>query len=125
MIRLARHPKGEALALIPQIARAEGISAGLLARAFQKMARAGLVETQRGAAGGVSLGRPADEISLRDIVEAVEGPVELNRCLSLRNPCANAKLCPLSAVWREAQEKMLEVLGKVTLAQVNAPATGA
>ncbi len=68
----------------------------------------------------VALAKAADQISLRDIIEAVEGPVELNRCLSANDRCKNAETCPLSGVWREAQARMLDVLAGVTLAKVAA-----
>ena len=117
MIRLARDG-GDSLALIADIAAAEGVSKSFLAKQFQRLVKAGLVESSRGAAGGVALARPAEQISLRDIIEAVEGPVELNRCLSASDRCKNADTCPLSDVWREAQTRMLDVLGGVTLAKI-------
>jgi len=117
MIRLAKGD-GASLALIADIAEAEGVSKSFLAKQFQRLVKAGLLESSRGAAGGVGLAKPADQISLRDIIEAVEGPVELNRCLSADDRCQNAAKCPLSDVWREAQEKMLAVLGNVSLAKV-------
>jgi Rrf2 family protein len=118
MIYLSQQPREE-LTLIPEIAKAQKVSASFLAKIFQVLAKAGLVESQRGAAGGVNLAREPREISLRHIVEAVEGPVAINRCLRAKNPCENTRTCPLASVWREAQEKMLEVLEKVTLDRVN------
>ncbi len=120
MIRLSSDA-GNGLALIADIAKAEGVSKSFLAKQFQRLVRAGLVESSRGAAGGVALARAADQISLRDIIEAVEGPVELNRCLSASDRCKNAETCPLADVWREAQTRMLDVLAGVTLAKVAAP----
>ena len=117
MIRLAKNG-GDGLALIADVAQAEGVSKSFLAKQFQRLVKAGLLESSRGAAGGVALAKPADQITLRDIIEAVEGPVELNRCLSMNDRCANADDCPLAPMWREAQEKMLEVLAKATLAQI-------
>ena len=118
MIRLARGNGSDDLVLISDIAEEEGVSKSFLAKQFQRLVKAGLLESSRGASGGVGLARPAGEITLRDIVEAVEGPVELNQCLSAKDRCKNAPNCPLSPVWREAQERMLDVLSRVTLAQV-------
>lgn len=117
MIRLAK-ANGEKRVLIANIAKEEGMSKAFLAKQFQRLARAKIVDSTRGAQGGIALARPAAEINLRDIVEAVEGPVELNRCLARKNRCKNAPSCPLADVWREAQEGMLAVLEKTTLAQV-------
>ena len=91
------------------------MSSSFLAKIFQSLAKAGLVESTRGAAGGVALGRPANEISLRDIVEAVEGPMALNDCLLSDDPCENAEDCPVAPVWREAQDRLLTVLQSATL----------
>ena len=118
MVRLAKMNGGDGLALIADIAREEGVSKAFLAKQFQRLVRAKLVESSRGASGGVALARPASEITLRDIVEAVEGRIELNECLSAAERCKNAETCALSAIWREAQEKMLDVLSKATLAQI-------
>ena len=118
MIYLSQQPR-EHLTLIADIAHAEGVSASFLAKIFQSLAKAGLVESQRGAAGGVSLGRPAERISLKNIVEAVEGPMALNRCLLPERPCENATNCPVAPVWREAQAQMLAVLANATLDKFN------
>jgi Rrf2 family protein len=118
MIYLAKQPREE-LTLISEIAKAQKVSASFLAKIFQGLSKAGLVDSVRGVAGGVNLARDPKEISLRNIVEAVEGPVALNRCLRKKDPCENTRTCPLADVWREAQEKMLEVLETATLASVN------
>ena len=118
MMYLARRGTDD-LTLIGDIAKAEKLSSSFLAKIFQGLAKTGLVESHRGAAGGVSLGRPADEISLRDIIEAVEGPVALNRCLLEDDPCEKAANCPLAPVWREAQARLLGVLEDATLDKFN------
>ncbi len=115
MVYLSQQQSTDALTLIADIARTQKVSSSFLAKVFQSLSRAGLVESQRGAAGGVALGRPAHEISLRDIVEAVEGPVALNVCLVSDDPCENAENCPLAPVWREAQKRLLTVLESATL----------
>lgn len=115
MVYLSQQQSTDALTLIADIARTQKVSSSFLAKVFQSLSRAGLVESQRGAAGGVALGRPAHEISLRDIVEAVEGPVALNECLVSDDPCENAENCPLAPVWREAQKRLLTVLASATL----------
>ena len=118
MVYLASRPK-DTLTLISDIANAQDVSASFLAKIFQGLSKAGLVESQRGASGGVSLGRDAEEISLRHIIEAVEGPMALNRCLMTENPCENTATCLLSPVWKEAQDRLLEVLEGFTLDKVN------
>jgi len=119
MIHLARR-SGDGAVRISEIARAQNVSASFLAKVFQGLRKAGLVTSQRGVGGGVMLGRPADRITLREIVEAIEGPVAINRCLLPEDPCEHAATCPVAEVWRRAQGRMLEVLEGVTLAQLSA-----
>ncbi len=116
MVHLARKPKDE-LILIADIAKSEGVSVSFLAKIFQKLSKVGLIESQRGATGGVSVGRVPSEISLKLIIEAIEGPFALNRCLLIENKCDRADGCLISNVWHKAQSKMLEVLEEATLDQ--------
>ena len=116
MVHLAGKPKNE-LILIAEIARSEGVSVSFLAKIFQKLSKAGLIDSQRGATGGVSVGKVPSEISLKLIIEAIEGPFALNRCLLIEDRCVRADRCPISSVWRKAQSRMLEVLEEATLDQ--------
>ena len=119
MLYLAQQP-ADGLTLIADVARSQGVSAGFLAKIFQELARAGLVDSYRGAGGGVSLGKRADAINLRMIIEAVEGPVALNNCLAQDERCANVGSCCLAETWRQAQEAMLTVLERKNLGELAA-----
>jgi len=123
MVYLAGQPR-DGLTLISEIAKAEDVSASFLAKIFQGLAKAGLIESHRGAAGGVNLNRLPEDISIRHIVEAVEGPLALNRCLLPDDPCARADTCPVAKVWREAQEHLLAVLDRYTLDGLNGKPSG-
>ncbi|MCE5280874.1 MAG: Rrf2 family transcriptional regulator [Deltaproteobacteria bacterium] len=114
MVHLAGQPEGETRHL-GDIASDIEVPRPLLAKIFQQLGRAGLVISQRGAGGGFSLGRPAEKISLLEIVEAAEGPISLNRCLLGKGVCGRDAFCTVHPVWKEAQEGMRSVLGKVTL----------
>ncbi len=117
MVYLARQPRNE-LVLIADIAKSEGVSVSFLAKILQKLSKAGLIESQRGATGGVSVGRHPSEINLKLIVEAIEGPFALNKCLQVVDRCARADHCSISSVWEKAQSRMLEVLEEATLDQL-------
>ena len=71
-----------------------------------------------GVKGGFSLGRPAAEISLRDVVEVCEGGIVLNHCLRSVNPCKDAENCAVADVWREAQDALTGALDRTNLADV-------
>ena len=65
------------------------VSAAHLSKVFQRLAKAGIVHAVRGPKGGYLLGRPLSEIRLLDILEAVEGPMKLSRCLMRAPRCGN------------------------------------
>jgi len=111
---LARQPR-DRVVLVGEIARAEGVPESYLAKIFQSLARAGLVRSHRGARGGFSLARPAAEITLRQIIEAVEGPLSLNRCLDPREGCECSPTCPMYAPLAAVQERLLAALDAITL----------
>jgi Rrf2 family protein len=114
VLYLARLADGET-AILRQIAEEEGIPECFLRKVFQALARAGLVLTSRGVGGGVVLARPPSEISVLDIVEAIEGQVVLNTCLLEHGRCDKAEICPLVPAWQEAQDGLRGALMKWTI----------
>ena len=89
-----------------------------MAKIFQMLAQAQVVKSHRGVKGGFSLGRPAEEITLREIVEICEGGIALNHCLRKVDPCQDADTCAVANVWREAQAALTGALDKTSLADV-------
>lgn len=117
MVYLAERPAGT-VCLLAEIAADVQVSKALLAKIFQQFAKGGLVRSSRGAGGGFMLGRPAEDISLLEIIEAVEGPILLNRCLLGEGTCSRQTACTVHPVWMEVQERMRSLLGDVTLKQL-------
>ena len=89
-----------------------------LHKTIQILSRAGLVVTQRGVQGGVRLGRPLEEITIADVIEAMEGPIALNVCLSSGYRCSNMDICQVRKVLSNAQSAMLQELNKKSLADI-------
>jgi Rrf2 family transcriptional regulator, iron-sulfur cluster assembly transcription factor len=87
-----------------ELARRQHIPLGFLTKIVGGLARVGILETRRGAGGGVRLGRPADEITVLEVIEAAQGPVRLNLCIGLPATCEVAHHCPVSRVCDDAQE---------------------
>jgi Rrf2 family protein len=114
MVYLAMKPPDQ-MSLISEMAAAIDVSPTLLAKIFQNFSKVGLVKSYRGVGGGFMLGRPAEQISLLEIVEAVEGPIVLNRCLLRPGTCDRDAGCTVHPVWKELQEKMRDILGSVSL----------
>jgi Rrf2 family transcriptional regulator, iron-sulfur cluster assembly transcription factor len=87
----------------------------LLARILAKLSQAGLVESEQGRGGGSRLARPAGEITLRDAVEAAEGPFGVSRCIMQNRACGEGSPCALHAAWERGQQAILEYLDAQTL----------
>lgn len=117
MLEIASLPPG-APAATRDVGERQGIPHVFLTKIISRLAQAGLLRAYRGASGGVMLARPADEISLREIIEAVEGPIRLNRCLISKDECAREADCPVHEVWCEAQEKLSSLLGGTKLSDL-------
>jgi len=92
------------------IAKRQNIPAPFLAKIISQLSLSGLVTTQRGAGGGVTLARPAAEISLLEVVEAIEGPVRLNRCTINPGSCPRNGYCPVHEIWAKAQAELTGLL---------------
>jgi Rrf2 family protein len=89
-----------------QIANRQNVPSPFLAKIIAQLSLAGLVTTQRGAGGGVTLARPASEISLLQVIEALEGPIRLNRCLIQPQACPRNGRCPVHDVLAQAQTEL-------------------
>lgn len=117
VLYLAQQDNGK-ISMLSAIAKAQDVPPRFLAKIFQALARAGIVRSYRGAKGGFSLGRAAGEITIKDVIEAIEGPVYLNVCLVGPGECSRDKICPMHRVWEEAQEKMMGVLARANFADL-------
>ena len=87
-----------------------------LTKIFASLAKVGLITPIRGKKGGYQLGRDPRDITVLQVIEAVEGPIALNYCQHSPPKC-NEPNCPLRAVWSELQAIVRAKLGAVTLAQ--------
>lgn len=94
-----------------EIARAMDVPQDFLAKILKTLVNGGLVQSVRGARGGYRIARPAREISFLDVIEAIEGPVRLNVCLSEagKESCGLSPSCTMYSIWQQGQERMLEV----------------
>jgi len=114
MVHLASIPTGT---VVPfrEIAREMDVPEDFLAKILKTLVDQGMVRSSRGPRGGYTLGRPASEISFLDVIEAVEGPVALNVCLDGDDACGRSSTCTMVAVWREGQDRMLDVYRQARL----------
>lgn len=87
----------------------------LLARILARLSHAGLVVSQEGRGGGSQLACPLEEITLRNAVEAAEGPFEVTRCILEQRACGEGRPCAMHEAWEEGQEAILQYLETQTL----------
>jgi Rrf2 family protein len=89
-----------------------------LAKIFQLLVRAGLLNSARGVNGGFALERDPESISMLDVIEAVEGRSGNSNCLLCQTRCEAGQDDPISSLWHKAHEQMVSVLRGSSLAQV-------
>jgi len=119
MLYLARQPK-DRVVRVSEISENEGIPEKFLAKIFQNLTRSGLVRSHRGAKGGFSLSKPARKISVKELIECVQGPIYLSNCLTPSSSCERKKNCGLRKLWVEGQDYLDDLFKKSTLADVAA-----
>jgi Rrf2 family protein len=86
-----------------------------LAKVLQSLTRAGLVVSHRGNTGGFELDELHRSASILEVIEAIEGPIRLNLCLTSDHACTRQTWCPAHNVWGDAQDAMVAVLRAATI----------
>ncbi|SRR6266571_3287500 len=117
ILYLARRDRSEP-ALIREISRATAIPETFLSKIFQRLATKGLIRSRRGFRGGFRLARPARRITLREIVEALQGPIEFHRCLDHLRERGRTGRCHVRRVFEKAQRKVAAILDQTTLEDI-------
>lgn len=117
IVYLASRP-GDQVCLLSEIAAAVDVPQTFLAKIFQQFSKIGLVRSYRGTGGGFMLGRTPDKISLLEVVEAVEGPIIPNRCVTGAGECDRSPTCNVHPVWIVVQSQVRDILAKVSLKEL-------
>jgi Rrf2 family protein len=117
MIHLATLPDQER-ALLPALAAATGAPKSFLSKVLQALCRAGFIVSRRGQAGGFEILPSGREAPIRAVIEAIDGPICLNLCMTTGVSCNRKSYCPVHPIWEKAQEAMLQVLNAVTVAEL-------
>ena len=105
-----------------ELAERAGLEAPTVAKLLKPLAQAGLVAGFRGANGGYRLARDAADISLVEIVEAMEGPLGMTECSVHAGQCGIESSCGVRANWRRINDVVADALRGVSLAQMLEPA---
>ncbi|MDD3336249.1 MAG: Rrf2 family transcriptional regulator [Eubacteriales bacterium] len=116
MYYLAKH-QGEGPQTLQSISTM-GVPKQYLEQLLGNLRRTGLVSTVRGAQGGYQMAKPADQITLLDIVDAMEGPIELSECTSQEHVCDRSCNCPVRWVWQQVTDSINGELQKIKLSDM-------
>jgi Rrf2 family protein len=119
MIYLARQRPGTVLA-VKTIAAAQALPGTFLAKTFSRLARWGLLRSHRGRQRGYELARSPGEITVREILEGIEGPDLFARCIFWGYGCSDQRPCMLHETWKVIRPQVKDLLSEMTLADCNA-----
>jgi Rrf2 family transcriptional regulator, iron-sulfur cluster assembly transcription factor len=114
LMNLARRSPGQ-MVLLDDVSRTERIPKSFLAKIFQDLVKAGLVRSIRGAHGGFALVKDPAQISVLEIIEAIEGKIIFQRCRQLKPDCEHTEGCALCGLFEQAQDGVKDVLVRTTL----------
>ncbi len=117
LAEVALCPQGQPIST-KQIAASASVPYPLLAKIVGQLRRAGLVNAARGKHGGILLTRPAEEITIKDIVIAMDGPDVLDNCPLFLAPCKCEKECSLHSLWGPARDAVVRFFENSTLEAV-------
>lgn len=120
MIQLAAL-KGDIRVSLPELAHATAAPESFLSKVLQSLARAGFIISRRGQTGGFHITPRGAAASMRQVIEAVDGVICLNVCLIPGRSCSRKARSRAHPVWIEAQQAMMEVLSRATIASLAAP----
>ena len=121
LTHIARHPE-RLTRNAPELATAARLPLPTVSKILKILARERLLIPHRGAKGGFSLARRPEDITIADVINALEGPIALTEC-SAHGPerCGIETSCPVSSNWRRINRAVREALSGITLAEMAAP----
>jgi Rrf2 family protein len=117
MVELASLPPGDKVQLNDLI-ESTGVRGSFLSKVVQRLVHAGMVSSHRGTRGGFSMRVSGEEVTLLDVIEAIEGPTQLNLCLGSGPSCERKSWCGVHPVWQKAQSAFVQELASVTIAHL-------
>jgi len=117
MVHLATLAPGDRT-LLPALAQGTGAPESFLSKILQALSGARLIASRRGHMGGFEILPRGRQASMREVIEAIDGPIHLNVCLMTDRACGRKKGCPAHPVWARAQKAMLDVLASAVMADL-------
>lgn len=120
MSHMARRPHD--VHSVSSMAAAVGVAAPTTTKILKTLARNDLVQSRRGAKGGYMLSRPPEQISIAEVIDAMEGPLGMTECGAVTGLCAKEASCPLRENWQRLNQVIRRTLDQVSLAEMSGPA---
>jgi Rrf2 family protein len=117
ILYLAKQPPGK-VSPIKEISDAMEIPTVFLAKVMKQFVKRGLVLSKRGVTGGYMLAKPSSAINLKEIIETLEGPIAINKCLKKKDPCHRRNECDAAPVWDLIQRNFISDLDQYTIRKI-------
>jgi Rrf2 family protein len=117
MKHLAEHADAGACSA-KDVAEAYGIPPEALAKILQRLAKAGLLQSQHGIKGGYVLARPATEISAYEVIRAIDGPLFITSCITVRGECGQSVRCTIREPLRKVNDSIEQVLRRIKITEM-------
>lgn len=118
LLYLVASEKENAFVSIRELATELDISFHFLTKILQKLSEKGIVQSSRGATGGIILKRPPASIRMAEIVSIIEGPQFFDKCILGLPGCGNKKPCPMHEFWKETKSSIKKMLENTTLKEM-------
>ena len=117
MKHLAEHADQGAFSA-KDVAEAYGIPAEVLAKIMQRLVKAGMLHSLHGTNGGYTLARSPHEISAYEVIRAIDGPLFITSCITVRGECGQSNRCTVREPLRKVNESIEEVLRRIKIAEM-------
>jgi Rrf2 family protein len=124
VIHLANEEHRTRACSVAEISDRERIPKQFLEKIIRDLIRSGLVRSRRGPHGGYVLARPAEDVTFRHVIEAVEGPISLNVCVGEHAECFLLGACGMNRVWAEGQRRVMDLFESTSIASVRHQSPG-
>jgi Rrf2 family protein len=110
--------KWGSVTMVNEIAKGKCVPKSFLAKILQKLTKASIVRSYRGVKGGFELARPPKDITLLDVIEAIQGPVAMNICAIDEARCDFSSTCTVHPVWIEIRSEVEKILKRNNFAKL-------
>jgi len=117
MKHLAEHGHGTACSA-KDVAESYGIPAEALAKILQRLVKAGLLVSQHGINGGYTLARSAETISAFEVIRAIDGPLFITSCITVRGECGQSDRCTIREPLRRVNDSIEQVLKNISISEM-------